>query len=239
MWNWQQLTGLFWRTIKRTHWCDVMNTQTFLGVRHGRTRWTPKDVCVGGYNLGQIKMKNETPLPPQNQWWIRAQSKTRHFSIIEMGRGGGGGLNFSFHLSKIVAGFWKTTTIGEMIIDEEKLLLLAYTNKAVENVKNKLKNKYSGNVNDICHTFDSYFCEWKSEKQTVFLEFRMIPNKWMSKIYRAFVDYNIKVCVFGDSNQWSSVEGGSQIYCDYKEMCPQRITLKYNSETLRYDTLVK
>ena len=76
-----------------------------------------------------------------------------------MGRGGGGGLNFSFHLSKIVAGFWKTTTIGEMIIDEEKLLLLAYTNKAVENVKNKLKNKYSGNVNDICHTFDSYFCE--------------------------------------------------------------------------------
>ena len=50
--------------------------------------------------LDRIKWEIKPPPSPQNQWWIRAQSKTRHFSIIEMG--GRGGLNFSFKISKIV-----------------------------------------------------------------------------------------------------------------------------------------
>ena len=58
---------------------------------------------VRDYNLGQKKLN---PLPPKSVI-IQAQSKTRtrYFSITEIeGWGGGGGLIFSFELSKIEDG---------------------------------------------------------------------------------------------------------------------------------------
>ena len=47
-----------------------------------------------------------SPLTHLKKRWIGAQTKTHLFFIIEMEGGGGGGgrLNFSFELSKIVAG---------------------------------------------------------------------------------------------------------------------------------------
>ena len=71
-------------------------------------------------------------------------------------------------------------------------------------------------VNKICFTFDSYFCEWKGrdlnslEDKTIFIEeFSMVPNKWMqTTIYQAYT-------MFGDPNQCEPVEAGSQIHYDY------------------------
>ena len=79
-------------------------------------------------------------------------------------------------------------------------LVLSFTNKAVENVKNRLMGFDKDEANKICHTFDSYFCEWNGrninslENKTLFIEeFSLIPNKWMMKIYEAFTLFNNKV----------------------------------------------
>ena len=52
-------------------------------------------------------------------------------------------------------------------------------------------------------TFDSYVCEWNGRdlsslrNKTVYIkEFSMVPNKWITKIYEAFLEYNIKVLLF-------------------------------------------
>ena len=82
-----------------------------------------------------------------------------------------------------------------MVSGTENPLVFAVTNKAVENVKEKLRTfgieKATGSK--ICFTFDSYFCKWDEwnldslKDKTLFLEeFSMIPNKWMTKLYRAF-----------------------------------------------------
>ena len=130
----------------------------------------------------------------------------------------------------------------------ENPIVLSFTNKAVENVKNRLINKGYEQLSNICHTFDSYFCEWfgrgieSLHDRIVFIEeFSMVPNKWMALIYKAFVVYGIKIYMFGDPNQCEPVEGGSQINYDYlysktiKQMCPRRKTLKYIEESSRYD----
>ena len=103
-------------------------------------------------------------------------------------------------------------------------------------------------VQNIVSTFDSYFCEWKEidkdslEDKTIFIEeFSMIPNKWMTLIYKNFLMHKNTIYMYGDPNQCQSVEGGSQIHYDYlysqtfKEMCPKRETLEYIPESCRYD----
>jgi len=103
-------------------------------------------------------------------------------------------------------------------------------------------------ANRICHTFDSFFCEWKGRDtyslahKTVFVEeFSMVPNKWITRVYQAYGLYGIKVYLFGDPNQCSPVEGCSQITYDYldsvsiNEMCDRIETLEYIPETCRYD----
>ena len=58
--------------------------------------WAPRD-----YNLGQSKMDQQTPIPP-NQRWSRPKAKTHYFPILDSG--GEWGTNFpSTILSKIVA----------------------------------------------------------------------------------------------------------------------------------------
>ena len=148
------------------------------------------------------------------------------------------------------AGSGKTTKLCKMVEKTENPIVLAFTNKEVENVKNRLiKIGYDKDkVNRICHTFDSYFCEWYNRNidsldgKTIFIEeFSMVPNKWITKIYEAFTMFNNKIYMFGDPNICSPVEGGSQISYDYlrsktvREMCPRNITLEYIEKSCRYD----
>ena len=185
------------------------------------------------------------------------------------------------------AGSGKTTKLCKMVMKTDKPIVLSFTNKAVQNVKDRLrkmgcdsskpfeglpvkmssKNKnFRSYVEEIktraeknkidpdaiCHTFDSYFCEWngmttetnlKSLKdKTVFVEeFSMVPNKWMTLIYKAFLLYGIEVYMFGDPNQCSPVESGSKICYDYlksasvRQMCPKNVSLKYIEDSCRYD----
>ena len=144
----------------------------------------------------------------------------------------------------------KTTLLCKMVSETEKPLVLAFTNKAIENVKRRLR-KTENNKHDpdkICHTFDSYFCEWNEDNfkelknKTIFVEeFSMVPNKWMTLIYEAFVKYNVEVNLFGDPNQCEPIEGESLINYNYiesetiRQMCPNQKTLPYIEESCRYD----
>ena len=132
-----------------------------------------------------------------------------------------------------------------MVKEADDPLVLSFTNKTIENVKSRLN---IDNTNNICHTFDSYFCEWKGrdfdslKDKTIFIEeFSMVPNKWMTKIYEAFVKFNNKIYLFGDPNQCEPVESGSQIHNDYlrsetvNQMCPNAETLPYIEKSCRYD----
>ena len=147
------------------------------------------------------------------------------------------------------AGSGKTTKLCKMVHKDENSIVLAFTNKAVDNVKNRLvKMGFNGDVNKTCFTYDSYFCEWNGrnidslEGKTIFIEeYSMVPNKWMTKIYEAFTLYNNKIYMFGDSNQCSPVEGNSRVSFDYmrsktvQEMCPRTKTLEYIEDSCRYD----
>ena len=150
------------------------------------------------------------------------------------------------------AGSGKTTKMCKMVMKASNPIVLSFTNKAVQNVKDRLKKmNYEGEINKICHTFDSYFCEWNGchetnlkslEDKTIFIdEFSMVPNKWITLIYKAFTLYDTKVYMFGDPNQCSPVESGSQVSYNYlrsksvRQMCPKNVTLKYIEESSRYD----
>ena len=95
------------------------------------------------------------------------------------------------------AGCGKTTLLCKMVKEETNPLVLSFTNTAIENVKNRLvKNGYK-DANKICHTFDSYFCEWNGrdfdslKDKTIFIEeLSMVPNKWITLIYKAFTMFN-------------------------------------------------
>ena len=148
------------------------------------------------------------------------------------------------------AGSGKTTKLCNMVEKAKNPLVLAFTNKAVENVKNRLiKMDYDKDeANKTCYTFDSYFCEWNGRNidsldgKTIFIEeFSMVPNKWITIMHKAFTMFNNKIYMFGDPNHCSPVEGGSQISYDYlrsktvREMCPKIKTLQYIKKSCRYD----
>ena len=142
------------------------------------------------------------------------------------------------------AGSGKTTKLCEMVREAENPIVLSFTNKAIENVKSRLGLEYTSE----CFTFDSYFCEWKGrdinslEGKTIFIEeFSMVPNKWMTMIYKAYTMFGNKVYMFGDPNQFEPVEGGSQMNYNYlksdtiRNMCGKVETLEYIEKTCRYD----
>ena len=74
------------------------------------------------------------------------------------------------------AGSGKTTKLCEMVKDAKNPLILSITNKAIENVKSRLIAKGYDDANNLCHTFDSYFCEWNGrdinslKNKTLFIE---------------------------------------------------------------------
>ena len=148
------------------------------------------------------------------------------------------------------AGSGKTTKLCQMVMEADNPLVLSFTNKAIENVKNRLIQKGfdKNDINNICYTFDSYFCEWNNknisdlEHKTILIEeFSMVPNKWMTRIYEAFTLFHNMIYMFGDPNQCEPVEPGSQIHVNYllsktvEEMCPNRETIQYIEESARYD----
>ena len=93
-----------------------------------------------------------------------------------------------------------------------------------------------------------FFCDWYGRSvssldgKTIFIEeFSMVPNKWMTIIYKAFSMFNLTVYMFGDPNQCEPVEGGSQINYSclesktVRQMCPKVETLEYIEKSCRYD----
>ena len=148
------------------------------------------------------------------------------------------------------AGSGKTTLLCQMVAECENPIVLSFTNKAVENVKMRLckVENLKHDPNKICHTFDSYFCEWNEDnfkelrKKTVFVEeYSMAPNKWITLIYKAFLIYKIEVNMFGDPNQCDPVDEDTNLAHNYLEsasvqqMCPNLKTMTYVAESCRYD----
>ena len=148
------------------------------------------------------------------------------------------------------AGSGKTTRICEMIKDCKKPMIFAFTNKAIENVKQKLLINNEISIEEsskFCFTFDSYFCEWNHKEisnlknNTIFIEeFSMVPNKWITKIYELYTLYNNTIYFFGDPNQCDPVENSS-IHFNYElskqyNKCAQK-QLHYNIMKIHQDTI--
>ena len=132
-----------------------------------------------------------------------------------------------------------------MALTAQNTIVLSFTNNAVENVKERPKGicdkEGIDDLSDICHTFDSYFCEYHSRdiphlkgKTTFIEEYSMVPNKWVTQIYQAFSKYCNTIYMFGDVNQCDPIEGHSQVHYDYHtsktimEMCP---CSRYDTQT--------
>lgn len=148
----------------------------------------------------------------------------------------------------------KTTKLCKMVLKAENPIILSFTYKAVEKVKERLrdiydKEDYDDDLSDEFYTFDSYFCGFHGrdipdlEGKTIFIEeYSMVPNKWLIKIYQAFSKYSNTIYLFGDTNQCDPVEGNSQVHYNYftletmLEMCPKRVKLEYSEGCSRYDT---
>ena len=69
----------------------------------------------------------------------------------------------------------------------------------------------------------------------------MVPLKWMTLIYHSFVANNLKVNLYGDTNQCDPVEGISKLIYEYtkspaiQDMCSDTVELEYIMESARYD----
>lgn len=148
----------------------------------------------------------------------------------------------------VAAGCGKRTKLCKMATEADDPIILSFTNKAAENVKERLKRMKEYGLVDECHTFDSYFCDYHGrdmpdlEVKTVFIEeYSMVPNKWMTKVYQAFTKYGNTVYLFGDTNHCDPVEKGSQVHQNYfesktiKEVYPKRVKLEYIKGCSRYD----
>ena len=99
-----------------------------------------------------------------------------------------------------------------MVTEADDPIILSLTNKAVENIKERLKRMKEYDLVNVCHTFDSYFCDYHGhipdlKGNTIFIEeYSMVPNKWMTKIYQAFTKYGNIVYLYGHINQCDPVE---------------------------------
>lgn len=110
------------------------------------------------------------------------------------------------------AGCGKTTKLIKLAAEATNLIVLSFTNKAIENVKSTIDDE----LRDKCFTFDSYFNSYHNRDishlkgKAIFIEeYSMTPNKWMTKIYQAFTKYHNTIYMFGDKNQCDPVEKGS------------------------------
>ena len=152
------------------------------------------------------------------------------------------------------AGCGTTYKLCEMASSATNPIILSFTNKAIENVKKVFKDHYKGmDMEFECYTFDRYFCDYYGrdvtnlKDKTIFIEeYSMTPNKWMTKMYHAFIKFGSTIYMFRDTNQCDPVEKPSKIHYDYfksasiKQMCPRRIEMKYiEGEKSRYDIPTK
>ena len=148
----------------------------------------------------------------------------------------------------------KTYKLCEMASKATNPIILSFTNKATENVKNVFKDQYpESRLEFECYTFDRYFCDCYGrditnlKDKTIFIEeYSMTPNRWMTKMYHAFTKFGSTIYMFGDTNQCDPVEKPSKMHYDYfksasiKQMCPGRIEMKYiDGEKSRYDIPTK
>ena len=138
------------------------------------------------------------------------------------------------------AGCGKTTTLIAQVLKTDDALVLCFTNKACSVIRERL-----GDRGDIVHTFDSYLCSFKKDQigklknHTIFVdEYSMVPNKWMTTLYNAYVEHNVAVHMFGDSNQCAPVDDYGYDYLKSPAilaMCPKIVELEYIEASARYD----
>ena len=152
------------------------------------------------------------------------------FQIEEVSKGNG-------YIYYGIPGSGKTQKLLELAKPDD--LILCFTNKACENIRAR------SNIN--ARTFDSYFGDYNGnirliellKNKNVFVdEFSMVPNKWMTLLYQAFVRYGITVYLFGDPNQCDAVDDMRYDYLNspgINQMCPNKIELKYVEKGNRYD----
>eukprot|EP00760_Papus_ankaliazontas_P003488 PhM_4_TR11616/c3_g1_i8/m.9732 len=146
-----------------------------------------------------------------------------------------------------MAGCGKTTLLIEDAQKAENPLILSFTNKAVQVVKERFKNAEI-DLSDNVHTFDSYFYFEdedglkgieKIKNKNIFVdEFSMVPNKYITLLYHAFLKYGITVNMYGDSNQCPPVDEFKfdySISCAVNQMCGEKVKLEYIKECARYD----
>ena len=144
------------------------------------------------------------------------------------------------HIYHGIPGSGKTKKLLELAKPED--LVFCFTNKACENIRQRSNNTLN------VRTFDSYFsgekgskkhCEMLKGKRVFVDEFSMVPNKWMTLLYKTFCKYGIEVFLFGDPNQCDPVD--AQVF-DYlnshgiRQMCPGVSELKYIEGSSRYDS---
>lgn len=144
------------------------------------------------------------------------------------------------------AGCGKTSKLIKDAQESKNPIIFSFTNKAVDNIRNTADERLKNNI----HTFDSYFNEFKSDADNIKLmdnkdvfidEFSMVPLKWMTLIYSSFVTNNLKINLYGDTNQCNPVEGKSRLtyYCTkspaIQDMCSVTVELEYIKGSNRYD----
>lgn len=108
----------------------------------------------------------------------------------------------------------------------ENTIVLSFTNKAIQNVQKRLLKTSVKNVNEKCFTFDSFFRErfgsTVEDLKDKEMFFRRVLND-TGKIYwydlSRFLLFRNKIWLFGNTNECSPVEAGSQISYDYDRIC--------------------
>ena len=150
------------------------------------------------------------------------------------------------------AGGGKSWRICQLIYENRnKCVVFSYTNKAVVNIKNILKDKYQLSpieVNKLCHTFESYFYDNTRgiddlKDKIVFVdEYSMTPNRYITLLYQAFTKHDITIIMSGDVNQCEPINRVKSIRHNYfddsisvSKMCPKRIPMKFIEGSARYD----
>ena len=140
------------------------------------------------------------------------------------------------------AGCGKTYRLCKKASEAQNPIILSFSNKAIENVKEVFKKEYAHtDLDRCCYTFDLFFCDYHGrdisslENKTTFIdEYSMTPNKWMTKIYEPFTKYKLAIYMFGDTNQCDPVEL-RQVHYDYNTSIPVSEIERY----ARYDPQTK
>lgn len=204
-------------------------------VRNPKKTYPPKiksDIKYPIDQIGQIFVEDKEPY-----YFEKVHSKNEmNFDekIIKPGNG-----------SMIIggAGCGKTTKLINDVLNCENPKIFCFTNNACKVIRNRLPD----DKKDLVSTFDSYFNSFKGDESNlnkiknyiIFIdEYSMVPNKWITLLYKAYKKYNVTINFYGDSNQCDPVDEISYNYLispAMLEMCPYITKLNYIKESARYD----